>query len=137
MWPTTDPSYAALTKAPCTRSGSRVSANHAKARERVDALGTSETRRPAAKPPQRGIVKQPVDQRGRGRKVPHRPGQEGPRQRVPVGGRVPDAAVAVMEMPLHRGEARHGHEPAVRLPRRTDLPGEEGEKFPLEPVPGV
>jgi len=50
---------------------------------------------------------------------------------------VPDAAVAVMEMPPDRREARHGHEPAVRLPRRTDLPGEEGEKFPLEPVPGL
>jgi len=50
---------------------------------------------------------------------------------------VPDAAVAVMEMPLHRGEVQHGREAAVRLPRRAHLPGEEGEKFPLNAVPGV
>jgi len=135
--PTTDPSYAALTSAPCTRSGSRVSANHAKARENVDALGTSETRRPAAKPPRRRIVPEPVDQGPRGREVPDRLRNEGPRQGVAVGGRVADAAVAVMEMPPDRREARHGDEPAVALAQRTDLLGEEGEKFPLNAVPGL
>ena len=137
MWPTSVPSYAALTSAPCTRSGSRVSANHAKARENVDSLGTSDTRRPAAQAAERRIVPEPVDQGPRGREVPHRPGRVGPRQRVPVGGWAPDAAAVVMEMPLHGRQAGDRHEPAVRLPQRTDLPGEEGEKFPLEPVPGL
>ncbi len=130
MCPTTDPSYAALTSAPCTRPCGRVSANHAKARERAGALGTSDTRRPAAQAAVRRVVPEPVDQGPRGREVPHRFRHERTRQGVAVGGRVPDAPVAVMEMPLHRGEARHGHEPAVRLAQRTDLLGEEGESSP-------
>jgi len=103
----------------------------------LDALGTSDTRRPAAQAAQRRVVPEPVDQGGRGREVPDRLRQEGPRQRVAVGGRVPDAAVAVMEMPLHGRQAGDRHEPAVRFPQRTDLLGEEGEKFPLKTVPGV
>ena len=50
---------------------------------------------------------------------------------------MPDAAVAVMEMPLHRREVQHGDEPAVYFAKGADLLGEEREKFPLEPVPGV
>jgi len=50
---------------------------------------------------------------------------------------MPDAAVVVMEMPLHPREARHGDEPAVYFAEGAHLLGEEGEKFPLEPVPGV
>ena len=42
-----------------------------------------------------------------------------------------------MEMPPDRHEARHGDEPAVYFAQRADLPGEEREKFPLEPVPGL
>jgi len=42
-----------------------------------------------------------------------------------------------MEMPPDRREARHGDEPAVALAQRTDLLGEEGEKFPLNAVPGL
>jgi len=48
-----------------------------------------------------------------------------------------EAAAVVAHVPLHRGEVQHGDEPAVRLPLRTHLLGEEGEKFPLEPVPGL
>ena len=44
MWPTTEPAYAERTSASCIRSGRRVSANQAKARENVDSLGTSDTR---------------------------------------------------------------------------------------------
>jgi len=44
MYPTTGLPCAALTGAPCMRPGSRASANHAKAREKVDSLGTPETR---------------------------------------------------------------------------------------------
>ena len=44
MWPTTEPEYAARTSASCIRSGRRVSANQAKAREKAGSLGTSDTR---------------------------------------------------------------------------------------------
>jgi len=50
---------------------------------------------------------------------------------------VPDAAVVVMEMPLHGRQVQHGDEPAVRPAQRIDPIGEKREKFPLEPVPGV
>jgi len=49
---------------------------------------------------------------------------------------MPDAAVVVAHVPLHRRQAEDRHEPAVRLPQRPDL-GEEREKFPLNAVPGV
>ena len=88
-------------------------------------------------PSQRRVVPEPVDQGDSGRKVPYRLCHESPRQRVPVGGRVSDAAVVVAHVPLHRGEVQHGDEPAVRLPQRTDLLGEEGEKFPLNTVLGL
>jgi len=69
----------------------------------------------------------PVDQGPRGREIPHRLGQEGPGQRVAV----------VAKAPLHRRRVQHGDEPAVRLARRANLIGEERQKFPLEPVPGI
>ncbi len=83
---------------------------------------------PAAKPPQRRVVKPPVDQGPRGREVPDRLGHERARPGIPVGGRGPDAAVVVREMPLHRGQVQHRHEPAVRLPQRTHLLGQEQER---------
>ena len=50
---------------------------------------------------------------------------------------MPDAAAVVAHVPLHRGEVKDRHEPAVYFAERADLLGQEREKFPLEPVPGV
>ena len=123
MCPTSVPSYAALTSAPCTRSGSLVSANHAKARERAGALGISETRRPAAQPPQRWVVPEPVDQGPCGREVPHRLRQEGTRQRVPAA----PGADFLLPRPYHSWErgptGRTNGLVRGYLPKGTDLPG--------------
>ena len=92
---------------------------------------------PAAKPAQRRVVRQPVDRHHRGRQVPHRPGDEGPRQRVAVGGRVADAPVAVVDVPFHLHQVQDGDGFAVPHAQRADLPGEGRQKFPLEPLPGI
>ena len=92
---------------------------------------------PAAQPAQRRVVSQPVDQDHRGRHVPHRLRDEGPRQRVAVGGRVADAPMAVVHMPLHLDKVQHGDEFRVPHAQRADLLGEGGKKFPLKVPPGI
>ena len=92
---------------------------------------------PADRTPQRRVVKQPVDRHHRGRHVPDRLRDEGPRQRPAVGGRVADAPVAVVDVPFHLHHVQDGDGFGVPHAQRADLPGEGGQKFPLKPLPGI
>jgi len=72
------------------RSGSRVSANHAKAREKIDPLGTFDTpHQPNGLRSAGSYRSLPVS--ATGWQVPDRPALEGPRQRVAVRGPAPEA----------------------------------------------
>ena len=128
--PTTVSEYAAVTSASCMRSGSRLSANQAKARENTGSPGISDTRDQPQRRRRTGSRSRRPGQGARGRQVPHRLRDEGPRDRVAVGGRAPDAAVAVMHEPFHGHQVDDGDELPVRFVQGADLLAGKGKSSP-------
>jgi len=129
MCPTTGPPCAALTGAPCMRPGSRVSANHAKAREKVDSLGTPGTRhQPSGRRRVGSYPGRPpgADMVGRSRttlSTRARPGASRPE------GGCPTPQWSCVQVPLHLRQIQHGDGPAVRPFRRAyPRPSQEGRE---------
>jgi len=137
MCPTGVPPWATLTGAACMHPGDRVSADHARAREKVDSLGTAETRH------------QPNGRRGVGPYLSLPPGADVVgRSRTALSAKArPGALRSEGGCPTPRWSWCRCRSTSVRPETATNLrcvlpggptsPGGGGEKFPPEAVPCV